>query len=459
MLWHYLKSTLRSFAKNKTFVLINILGLGTALACCIVAFLNWNYNINFDSHHVQADQIYRINFNRTVNNRFVKNGSCPLPLAESITNSISQIENITRVYPSRGNFKVQNELFRTSLAGVDPSFFELFNFEFIHGSASVMEDKRTIVINKELQEKYFQNYTNPVGEIITYIDGDQKLEFQVGGVFEDPPQNSSFFGNEAYIHFDNILELYEWDPEDWSLFNTTFVKIKDPSSIPTIESQLQSYVNIQNEAKKDYMVHDFYLDPFEGMAVRAEKENLRNHWFNPSLPTSAANAPGIMALLLLLISCFNFTNTSIAISNQRIKEIGIRKVHGAQKRQLVFQFLGENLLICFIALIFGIILAAFLVPQYSAMWIFLDIRLNLFQNARLLVFLIASLLFTGIVAGLYPAFYVSRFEPETIFRGTVKFSGSNPLTRVLLMSQFTISLIALVCGFCVFEERRLPGHL
>ena len=452
MIWHYLKSTFRSLYKNKVFVLINILGLGTSLACCIVAFLNWNYNVNFDTHHSKADQIYRINFKRLTGNRLVNNGSCPLPLGEVIKSSLSSLNDLTRVYPTGGNFKFDNELFRTSVAGVDPSFFNMFDFDFLSGSAEVIRDKRTIIISREIKEKYFRDSQNPVGETMTYIDGDQRVDFQIGGIFENPPQNSSFFSNEAYIHYDNILELYDWDPGDWSLFNSTFVQLNDPRKVSEVESGLQDFVAIQNEAKKDYRVHTYYLDPFAGMAVRAEREGLRNHWFNNSLPVSAAIAPGIMALLILLISCFNFTNTSIAISNQRIKEIGVRKVHGAHKRQLVIQFLGENLIICFIALLFGILLAAFLVPKYSAMWIFLDIQLNLFRDTKLLLFIAGLLLFTALVAGSYPAFYVSSFQPTTIFRGKVKFSGSNPLTRILLALQFTISLIALVCGFVFLKN-------
>ncbi len=445
MLKNYFKITFRSLMKNKLFVFINVFGLGIALACCIVAYLNWDYNVSFDSHNVNADKIYRVNFVRITNGMPVKNGDCPMPLGGFIRGSISHVDKVVRIYPTRGNFKVGDELFRTSVYAVDPDFFNLFTFNMSSGDISELKDKSKIFISTELVEKHF-NATDPVGQIITYINGDQIIEYIVGGVFEKPPPNSSFQAN-AYVHFDNVLDIQEWDENDWSLFNTTFITVNNPDDIPEIEKQLQSYVEIQNRAKEDYKVHEYYLDPFAGMAVRAERENIWNHWFNQSLPTAAAVAPGIMAILILLIACFNFTNTSIAIANRRIKEIGIRKVMGSHRSQLIAQFLGENILLTFFALIVGLLLAEILVPAYSQMWPFLDISLSYKENAGLIGFLVLLLIFTGIIAGSYPAFYVSGFQPSSILRGTLKFGGTNKFTRVLLTLQYAISLIAIISGF------------
>lgn len=445
MLKNYFKITFRSLMKNKLFVFINVFGLGIALSCCIVAYLNWDYNISFDSHNVNADKIYRVNFIRITNGRPVKNGDCPMPLGESIRGSISQIDKVVRIYPIGGNFKVGDELFRTSVYAIDPDFFNLFTFNMLSGDKSELKDKSKILISTDLVEKHF-NETDPVGQLITYINGDQIIEYIVGGVFEKPPPNSSFQAN-AYVHFDNVLDIREWDENDWSLFNTTFITVNNPDDIPEIEKQLQSYVEIQNRAKEDYKVNEYYLDPFAGMAVRAERENIWNHWFNQSLPTAAAVAPGIMAILILLIACFNFTNTSIAIANRRIKEIGIRKVMGSHRNQLIAQFLGENILLTFFALIVGLLISEFLVPAYSQMWPFLDISLSYKENAGLIGFLVLLLIFTGIIAGSYPAFYVSGFQPSSILRGTLKFGGTNKFTRVLLTLQYAISLIAIISGF------------
>lgn len=450
MFKNYLKITLRSLIKNKLFVFINVLGLGAALACCIVAFLNWDYNVKFDSYHADADNVYRINFVRITNGRPIKNGMSPQPLGNAIKDALPQIDKVIRYYPMGGNFKVGAEVFRTSVSAVDPAFFETFTFKMLAGDPAQIKDKRTIYISSELREKHFPDKTNPVGEVLTYINGEKKIEYQIGGVFEKPPQNSSFL-EQAFINYENARDIQEWDENNWALFNNTFVTINNPADVSEVENQLQNYVAIQNKAKEDYKVSEYYLDPFVDMAVRAEREDVWNHWTMDSLPTAAAVAPGIMAFLILLIACFNFTNTSIAIANRRIKEIGIRKVLGSNRKQLVVQFFGENILLTFLALIVGLIFASFLTPAYSAMWPFLDIELNLTENLELIGFLGLLLLGAALIAGSYPALYVSSFQPTAILRGTLKFSGTNNLTRVLLTLQFAISLIAVISGF-VFAQ-------
>ncbi len=436
--------------KNKLFVFINIVGLGISLACCIVAFLNWDYNNKFDTYHTDSVDVYRVNFVRITNGRPVKNGSCPLPLGAQIKTSFSNVDQVIRYNPVGGNFRINNEMFSTDVAAVDPEFFDSFKFPMIAGTAESIQDKQSIVISEKLKEKHFPDDGNIIGQTLTYINGDKRIEYKIGGVFAEPPKNNSFY-SEAFIQYDNALDINTWNKDNWAIFNNTFVKIKNPAEVPNVTRQLQDYVAVQNAAKKDYMVAEYYLDPFQGMAVRAEREDVWNHWFNSSLPSAAAFAPIIMAILILLIACFNFTNTSIAIANRRIKEIGIRKVLGSSRRQLIFQFMGENIMLVIMALIVGLILSAFLVPAYSAMWPFLEIHLDLIENIDLLGFLALLLLFTAVLAGSYPAFFISSFQPTTILRGTVKFSGTNKLTRILLTLQYSISLIAIISGF-VFSQ-------
>ena len=453
MFKNYLTITLRNLMKNKVFVLINVMGLGIALVCCIVAFLNWDYNAKFDACHTNAQNAYRVNFVRITNGYPINNGSSPTPLGNQIRTSIPQVDQVVHYYPIGGNFRVNNDVFRTDVSAVDPNFFQVFNFPMVVGEAASLADKQSILISTEIQQKHFPDNSNPIGETLTYINDEIRIDFRVGGVFEKPPKNSSF-GEDVFIQYDNALDFLGWDKDNWAYFNNTFVTINNPADVAVVEQQLQNYVAIQNTAKEDYKVDRYYLDPFPGLAVRSEREDTRNHWLRQSLPTSAAIAPSIMAFLLLLIACFNFTNTSIAISNRRIKEIGIRKVLGSNRRQLIGQFLGENILLVLIALGVGLGLAVFLVPAYSAMWPFLDIELNLIENLDLIGFLGILLLFTAIIAGSYPAFYVSSFQPTSIFRGRVKFGGTNTLTRVLLTLQYAISLLAIIAGFVFSQNAR-----
>ncbi len=457
MLKNYLKVGVRNLLKNRIFVFINVIGLGIALACCIVAYLNWDYNAAFDSYHTDTENVYRVNFIRNMGGKAIQNGSCPYPLAKAIEQNIPHIESVARYENVNGNFKVGDQIFRTRMAAVDPTFTEIFRFDLIEGNPSSFSQGRSMWISQELRRKYWPEHENVVGETLKYINGDEQYEFKVAAVFHEPPKNSSF-QSQAFITYEALTTLRQWDQNNWAEFNSTFVKLSDQAMVKEIEAQLQKYVGVQNRAKEDYKVARYYLDPFVGMAVRAEKEDTWNHWFSQSLPSAAALAPAIMSVLLLFIACFNFTNTSIAIANRRIKEIGIRKVMGSKKNQIIIQFLGENLILTFLALLVGIFLAAFLVPLYSAMWVFLDIRFNLFENLPLLGFLITLLLFTALMAGSYPALYISRFEPTSIFRGSVKFSGTNFFTRMLLTLQFAFSLVAIVCGFVFSENAKFQAQ-
>lgn len=457
MLFNYLKITFRNLMKNKVFVLINILGLGTSLAISITAYLNWNYDVKFDSQHKNADNIYRINFIRMTNGEPVKNGSCPMPLSEVIRSSIAHIDQVVRLYPSGGNFKVGDELFSTRLTMVDPNFFDVFTFNFIYGDKTTINDRSRILIDTDIAKKYFGDIENPVDQIITFVDGETRKELIVGGVFEKPPQNNSFRAR-VYLNIDNMFDAGYFREDDWSQFNTTFITVRNPSDVPLIEEQLQRYVEIQNRAKEDYKVERYYLDPFAGMAVRAERDQIWNHWTNYSLPTAAAIGPGVMAILILLLACFNFTNTAIAISNRRIKEIGIRKVMGSTKSQLIAQFLGENLIITFFSLIVGIGIAYFMVPYYSQFWNFLHIELSFSKHPELWLFLILLFVFTGLTAGSYPAFYVSGFQPTSILRGTFRFGGTNFFTRLLLTLQFSIALVSIVTGIIFAQNANYQNN-
>jgi putative ABC transport system permease protein len=444
VLKNFIKITFRSLMKKKLFVIINLLGLAVALSCTIIAYLSWDYNVRYDEQHVNAESIYRINFVRITNGFPRKNGDCPEPLGSTIDGSLSGVDEVIRYFPTGGNFRIGDDLFRIGVAGVDANFLDVFTFPLVTGTKLALEDKGKIIISSEVKEKYFPD-NDPTGELVTYINGDKRFEFIVGGVFEKMPRNSSF-QFDALINYDNIYDISGIEKEDWAQFNTTFIKVNNPEAVPQITEDLQQFVEIQNRAKEDYKVNNYYLDPLVGMAIRAEKEEVWNHWFRSSMPTAAVIAPIVMAGLLLLLACFNFTNTSIAIANSRLKEIGIRKVMGSQRSQLVGQFLSENILLAFLAMLLALILSEFLVPAYNQLWDFLDINLSYSNNLGFIGFLFLLLLVTGFLSGSYPAFYISKFKPSQILRGTLKYGNTSIFTRSLLTFQFAISLVAIISG-------------
>jgi ABC-type transport system, involved in lipoprotein release, permease component len=290
----------------------------------------------------------------------------------------------------------------------------------------------------------------PIGKSIIIVnDKNKEFTYTVGAVFADLPQNSSF-RIDILTHFDNFKLMWEWSDADWKN-NTTafFIQVPDKSLLPSITQSLKNYVPVQNKARLDFRITRFSLVPLKEVGP-----NSRTTWSSglfPSLHPAAVLAPPVMALFILLIACFNFANTSIATFSKRLKEIGLRKTFGGQRSQLVTQFMIETLIICFLALIAGIIIAEFLVPAYSSLWDYMKIELTFSKYLFFWVFLVLLLLFTGFIAGVYPAIYVSSFSPVNVLKGASPFRGAGKLSTVLLALQFSISVIALVLGL-VFSK-------
>lgn len=428
------------------------------MACCIVAYINYDYNASYDQQHVNADRIYRVNFIRNFQGTKTRNGIAPMPIGNLIRDNISGVGEVIRYIPSGGNVRIKDDLFGTSISYADKGFLDLFTFKLIAGVKEDFSDKSKIFISSELATKYFGN-DDPLGQQITHVLDSGTREYIVGGVFEKIAPNSSFVF-DAVTQFDNYFEVAkDTDENDWQRWNTLMIEVKDVSKIPLIEKELDKHIPHQNQARPDFQVSDFYLDPFVGLAIRSEKEDVNNHWLRSSLPTAAVVAPAVMAFLVLLIAIFNFTNTAIAMSSRRLKEIGIRKVMGSRRKQLIIQFLAENLILCLLAGIVAIILAEILVPAYNQMWEFLELDMNYLSNAGFFIFMFALLIFTGLLAGSYPAFYISRFEPVSILKGTLKFGGSTFFTKGLLTLQFSISLIALISAVAFIQNAKFQKEL
>ena len=459
MIKNYLKITFRSLWKSKVFVLINILGLGIAIGCCIVAYLNYNFNANFDSHIQNVENIYRIDIDRIYQNQKMRNGYSPIPIGNAIKENIGDVDEVLRYVPSGSNFRLGTDLFNENITYVDPNFFEFFNFEIISGNPDILKDKSSVIISSEVADKYFPNGDALGNTIIQITDGAGVREYAIAGIFKKQPMNSSFQGVDMLTNINNYIEIVNIEEKetdmqhDWKYWSTTFVKVSDKSRISAIEERLNSnYIEVQNNARLDYKIENYALEPFVGMGQRAADDVIRGHWLHEALPPPAVYVPVIMGVLILLIACFNFTNTSMAIASRRLKEIGLRKVMGGLRQQLIIQFMLENLVLCFMALLAGLVFAAFLVPTYSNMWAFLDISLNFTENAGFYGFLVLVLLFTGLLAGSYPAFYISKFEPASILKGTSKVGKTGGVTNFLLVFQFAISLIAIVLGVVFIQN-------
>jgi putative ABC transport system permease protein len=449
MLKNYFLVTFRNLWKNKIFTLINIFGLGMALAVCIVAYFNHMFNYEFDRTHKNFDEIYRVTCFRDMQGREQEYGIVPATMGLQIKRDIPGIEHSARLLRSGSPVKLGTDLFQSQVSYVDPAFFEIFTFTPVLGDLSSISDQANVIITSEMADRLFGKEF-PIGKTISIINDEGKeFAYNVSAVVADMPENSSF-GFDIYTHFDNFLLMWNVKDTDWKIWaNALFIQIPDRSAIPSVYSGLKGYLPVQNKAREDFRINRFTLVPLDDVG-----ENTRNIWssgLRPALHPAALVAPSVMAIFILLIACFNFANTSIAIFSKRLKEIGLRKTFGGHRRQLVSQFMLETLVICFLALFIGLLIAEFLVPAYSSLWEYMSIRLTFSGNGFFFVFLFLLLVLTGFVSGVYPAMYVSSFSPVNVLKGSTPFRGSGNLSSVLLTIQFAISVTALVMGI-VFSK-------
>lgn len=450
MLKNYFKLTLRNLNRNKLYVSINVLGLGISLACCIVAYLNTRFALDFDRMHVNRQNIYKVQIHKGTPGQTVPYGITPLALGPRIDQDIAAVDEVVRVTTNSFVLKLDKKVFDRNIAFADPNFFDVFSFEVKEGSISTFQDKTHIILSDQMATAYFGN-ESAVGQILTLVsDEGENRELMVGAVLQNIPQNSTF-QFDAITLIDNYLDVNEVSNNDWERFiGGTFLYFKNGAAPKHVEALLENYVAVQNKARPDWLIGSFYLEHMPEMPYNARE--IYAYWFPSAMHPAAFVAPIIMAVLILLIACFNFTNTSIATSSKRLKEIGIRKVIGGNRQQLIIQFMTENLVLCFLAILVSLLIAVFLVPAYSAMWPYMTLVLDLTQNTKIYLFLLCLMILTAVIAGAYPSIYVSRFEPVRILRGSVKIGGSSPLSRVLLTMQFSFTVIALVASFAFYQN-------
>ena len=440
MLKNYLLITFRNLVRNKVFVVINMLGMGIAVACCITAWLNWDFDRGFDRNHLQAATIYRVQAHYLDKGKENRHALAPAPLGAIVKENFNDVDKVVRYTIESGDVRIGDEVFKTAVAYADPEFFNMFTFKLIDGSFSSFNDKSQVFVSTELAMKYF-NSTQVAGKQVTQIRNGELKEFSIGGVFEPQPLNSSF-AFEAIIPWQDVSA-----DNDWKNSNTLFLQIGDASRASAVTTQLQSYIEPQNIALPDFKLTDYYLQNFQTLAASFHGDTwLSGEQLRWGFPPSAVIGPAVMALFLLLLACFNFTNISVAMSGRRLKEIGIRKTMGGVRLQLVVQFLGESVVLCFMALVAGLLIAEALVPAYNSLWPGVKLVLSYTDNIGFIGFLASLLLLTAFIAGVYPAFYVTSFRPVAILKGKMKFGGTNWFTRTLLTFQFSISLLCMICG-------------
>jgi putative ABC transport system permease protein len=452
MIKSYLLVGLRNLLKNKSYVIINTFGLGIALACCITAYLIVAYNVEFDDFHSddKVKNIYKVHsqFTRTEGDPYIQN-SAPINFAPNAIKDFSGIKKFTRYNREGGSIKYGDDIFSESVAFADSTFFEMFDFPLLHGSHEAFKNLESIYISEKMVEKYFKE-EDPIGQILTLNFRNQtEIKAVVRGVLKKVPVNNSFNFN-FLIREEHFMDIYNLDSDNWKDWrdSSTFFELTSSEQAPILSQQFNQYLERRNKEKPDRTVNSYELHQFKS---NFNQDDI--NWSPANLRISMLPLVVFvsMAMMILLIACFNMTNTSIALTARRLKEVGIRKVVGAAKWQVVTQFLLETLVVIVLALIAGLAIAQILVPAFLTMWD-LGYTMEDLSGINLVFTLLSLVFFTSILGGIYPAIFNSKFKPIVLLKGNVKVKGTNMLTRSLLTVQFALSVIVLIAGISFVQN-------
>lgn len=457
MLKNFLITAFRNYNKNKLFAIANVLGLGVALACCIVAYFNNQFHYDFNGYHHNKEIIYKVGLTKEVNQRQQQYGFTPISLKPALGNAISGVEHITRYTANGMPVRYGEHIFNKNIAFVDSNHLDVFDLQMLEGDPASFKGKNNILISGEFARICFGD-ESPLGKMIKiYYGDDGERLFMVSGTFKDIPENASMQFDLLCL-IDNHIDFHSINEHDWkSWVAATFLLIPDSENLSSIGNQLNEYVIVQNEMREDWPITAFFTEPLRDIPTTGR--NIWSNWLYPGLHPAALIAPAVMAVLLLLLACLNFMNTALAISSKRLKEIGLRKVFGGLQRQTMLQFLGENLILCLIALLLALLFGTFLIDAYSDMWPYMTLKINWTGDALFWVFIVGLLITTGILAGSYPAFYVSRFNPITILQGKVKFSGGGLFSKILLTFQFLLAIAGIISAVIFTQNAYFQNKL
>ena len=437
MLKNYLITTLRKIKRHKAFSFINISGLTLGMACCILILLWIQDEVSYDRFFNNSDELYRLVVVEQQQNRLdMIDIKTPWLAAETLKESIPEIRDAARFHFLRNRIlRHEDCLFNENSFGfADPSFFNLFSFEFIKGNPrNALKDLNSIVLTEEMAEKYFGS-EDPVGKTMTL---DNKTDLNVSGVIKNIPHNTHF--ESSYYSFDCLVPIplyknYASGFENWEEFRfIAYILLEKGIDYRKVNEKMALVFDEHTKSASDIQL---FLQPIKSIRlvdINGEPTGMRN-----------ITMFSLLAGLVLLIACFNFTNLTTARALSRAKEIGIRKVVGAKKGNLIRQLLGESLCFSLFALILAVLSVYLLLPMFNKIS-GKSVSFSLFSHPSQLCGLILITFFTGLIAGAYPAFFLSSFRPQFALKANFR-AGSKKaiMKRSLVIIQFAVSIFLLI---------------
>ena len=460
MLKNYIITAFRNLWRNKFFSSINIFGLSIGIACCMLIVLYTKDEISFDGFHTNKENIYRITADITsATGSIDKQGSTGMMPGPGFKAQVPEILDFMRLQYAQFDIKKGTEIFEQTALFTDENFFSVFSFPLIYGNPkTALKDVRSIVISETIAEKYFGK-TNVVGNILQLSTGKKFEPFVVSGVAKNSPQNSSIkLEILVPMKYHQQESDRQFDDKQWlNFFLNTFVVLKPGATIKNIEDKCnrvyttEAALQIKEGAEK-YGFKDkitYKLQPLLQMHLDTDY-GADNGLSGGSNPVYSYILGGITAFILL-IACINFVNLTVARSLKRAKEIGIRKVVGSQRKQLILQFLGESFILSFFAFVLALLITYVTLPFFNQL-ANKELSFSYLSDLKLVVGYLTLFIVTSLLAGFYPALVLSNFNPVETLYGKFRFHGKNHLSKGLIVFQFTLASFLIIATLTIYSQ-------
>lgn len=441
MFKNYMKIAFRNIRRHKGYSFINITGLAIGIACCLLITIWVLDELSYDKFHENAATLYRIEENQNYSGRQFHVYVTPYPLAPALKDEIPEIKDATRYAYAGGLLMRQGEkaFFEDYIWAVDPSFLHMFTFPLIRGDENTaLDSPYSLVLTEDIAKKYFGE-EDPLGKVISV---NNQYDFTITGVMNNVP-NNSYFRFEIIIPYEFLRTTRQTD-EDWGSNSIhTYVQLQENIPAEQVNEKISGFIR----TRLPESLTDLMLMPFTSLRLHEYAG-----WEQSGNAVQYVYIFSLIAFFVLLIACINFMNLSTARSANRAKEVGLRKVIGALKRHIVRQFYGESVLFALIALFFAVVITSLLLPVLSNLTE-KDLSWNVAGIGTILFGLVIITLFTGLVAGSYPALFLSTFQPVSVLKGSLKSgAASSRFRKVLVVVQFSLSILLIIGTIVVYKQ-------
>ncbi|MGM5468819.1 ABC transporter permease [Flavobacteriaceae bacterium LMO-SS05] len=447
MIRNYFKIALRNLLHNKGYTAIKILGLAVGVMCCILIMLFVNSEWSYDTFHTKADRIYRVWQDEKYEDQQFVNTITPIIMGPTLKANIPEIESSCRVLGLNPVVTLDQKDFTENILMVDTNFFQVFDFELLQGNRSnPFPNANTIILSKSTAKKYFGN-TVALDKTLELLLGDTKTLFTVAGIVADAPEASSI-KYHMLISYDNVGRLFsEGMQKNWfNVFGETYVLLQKGVSPEQLYPKFPAMM-------KQALGEDYSPGAFEVYLQSITDIHLDNKLPQGIQPISNPKYSYVLAtigLLILLVACANFIILAIGHSSSRAREVGVRKVMGAEKPQLIYQFMGEAFIVTSISVILGLGLSFLLLRPFNDI---ISRDLSIPFNMPFILFCLALVIIIAFVAGFYPAIILSKFNPVTVLKGELSSKGGSKLLRQsLVIGQFAASIAMIICTLVIGQQ-------